>query len=162
MTKNNKIVTLKDLFASPMNFLALGCGSGLIKPAPGTWGSVLAILPFFFIEALAWQWHLLLIVVSFIAGIYLCEACAKYLGVHDHGAIVWDEFVGIWLTLLFIPFTWLNLLLAFGLFRLFDILKPWPIKIFDQKLLGGFGIMFDDILAAVYAWIALQALLQII
>ena len=81
-----------------------------------------------------------------------------HIGVHDHGGIVWDEFVGIWLTLWLIPDGWIWLVLAFILFRLFDIAKPWPIGWLDRKLGGGLGIMMDDVLAGVFAWGCLQVL----
>jgi phosphatidylglycerophosphatase A len=93
--------------------------------------------------------------LAFCLGIYLCGETARRLGVHDHGGIVWDEFVGLWLVLLLIPaglFWWLA---GFFLFRLFDIVKPWPIGWLDQRLGGGFGIMLDDVLAALYALLPL-------
>ena len=77
---------------------------------------------------------------------------------HDHGGIVWDEFVGFWLTMLFAPAGLIWLLLGFGLFRLFDIVKPWPIKLLDQKVHGGFGIMIDDVLAGLFAGLSLLAI----
>ena len=78
---------------------------------------------------------------------------------HDHGGIVWDEMVGYWLTAAFIPLQWPWLLAAFVLFRIFDILKPWPIRQLDKKVGGGFGIMIDDVVAALFA-ILLLALAQ--
>jgi phosphatidylglycerophosphatase A len=107
------------------------------------------------------EWQLLIVVASFFAGIYLCNVTATALGVHDHPAIVWDEFVGFWLTMLALPLLgvsldWLLLLLGFIFFRLFDIIKPWPILWVDQKVHGGFGIMFDDVLAGVYAGLLLS------
>ncbi len=162
MSKNDKHVTVKNLFATPANFFALGLGSGLIKPAPGTWGSLFALLPYLLLANLpAWQ-YATVVVTSFFIGIYFCHACAEYLGVHDHGAIVWDEFVGVWLTLFLVPFSFFNIILGFALFRFFDIVKPWPIKWLDKSVSGGFGIMIDDVLAAVYAWLVLQAIIYFI
>ena len=97
----------------------------------------------------------LFVVLAFFFGIYLCAAAAQRLGVHDHGGIVWDEFVGIWLVLLVIPFGWVWWVSAFVLFRLFDIAKPWPIGWLDRRLGGGLGIMLDDLVAALYALIPL-------
>ncbi|MBP7997584.1 MAG: phosphatidylglycerophosphatase A, partial [Thiopseudomonas sp.] len=94
---------------------------------------------------------LLLIAAASVFGVWLCGRVATDLGVHDHGGIVWDEFVGIWITLIFLPNTWLWLLLGFVVFRLLDIAKPWPISVLDRKVGGGFGIMIDDILAGVIA-----------
>jgi len=142
---------IKDLI-NPLHFLSLGFGSGLIKPAPGTWGT-LASLPvwWYFLADLALLPFLLVIVVSFAIGCYLCGYTSKALGAHDHGAIVWDEFVGMWISLILIPKTFLAVLLAFVFFRLFDIVKPFPIKWLDQKVSGGFGIMIDDVLAGIFA-----------
>lgn len=154
---DKKIVSLKDLFANPANFFALGCGSGLVRPAPGTWGSLFALLPYLALAHLHWALYAAVLLFSFAIGVYFCDACAKFLGVHDHGAIVWDEFVGVWLTLFLVPVEPIYILLGFALFRFFDILKPWPIKWLDKSVDGGFGIMIDDVLAAVYAWLVLQA-----
>ena len=87
------------------------------------------------------------------------QVTARHLGVHDHPGIVWDEFVGYWLTMTAAPLTWQWLLLGFCLFRVFDILKPWPIRQVDRRVGGGFGIMLDDVLAGVFAWLVLQAVI---
>ncbi len=140
--------------SNPTHLLALGFGSGLMPKAPGTWGSALAII--LGAPLLHWmgaQFFFLFILASFSLGCYLCHKTAEDMQVHDHGAIVWDEFVGIFITLLALPaLSWSWLLLAFCLFRFFDILKPAPIKYFDQKLQTGFGIMIDDVLAGFYAF----------
>ena len=98
-----------------------------------------------------------MILVAFVLGVYLCERTSRDLGVHDHGGIVWDEFVGLWITLILVPPGWGWVLLGFVLFRLFDILKPQPIGWADKRVAGGFGIMIDDVLAGIYAWGVLQA-----
>jgi len=144
--------------SNPIHFLALGFGSGLIKPAPGTWGTLAAVpvylLMLFFLQ-LSLSTYLVFLFISFVVGIYLCGKTASDVGVHDHGAIVWDEFVGFWITMTLIPFSWFNLILGFVLFRIFDIIKPWPIKLLDKHVHGGFGIMIDDVLAGVFAWVIL-------
>ena len=147
---------LKD----PIHLLAVGFGSGLAKFAPGTWGTVAAI-PFFLLLAQLPSLYLYIAVaLSAIVGIYICGKCAKDCGVHDHGSIVWDEFVGLWITLLFLPAMGLMhpywIALGFVWFRLFDIWKPFPISLLDKKVHGGLGIMVDDILAGVFALICLQ------
>lgn len=141
--------------SNPIHFLALGFGSGLIKPAPGTWGTLAAIpIYLLLLKVLSAGLipYLTVLIVSFVVGIYLCGKTARDVGVHDHGAIVWDEFVGFWITMTLIPFSWLNLILGFLLFRMFDIVKPWPIKLLDKHVHGGFGIMIDDVLAGIFAW----------
>jgi len=158
----NRNPNVRDL-TNPLHFLSLGFGSGLIKPAPGTWGT-LAALPvwWFCLAELGWQWFLLVILISFVFGVFLCGYTANALGTHDHGSIVWDEFVGVWIALAFLPKTWLILLLGFLLFRLFDIIKPYPIKLLDKHVHGGFGIMIDDVLAGVFAWCSLKLLMVVL
>lgn len=155
------------LLRHPVQFLALGFGSGLAPKAPGTFGTLAAIPLYLLIAELSLLAQLVLVVVSFGVGIYLCQATADALGVHDHPAIVWDEFVGFWLTMLAVPLlgsplTWYWLLLGFVLFRFFDIVKPWPIRIIDQKVDGGFGIMLDDVLAGGYAGLLLAGTVIIV
>jgi phosphatidylglycerophosphatase A len=138
---------LKD----PIQLLAVGFGSGLTPKAPGTFGT-LAAIPFFLILSLLTPViYFVVVLVLSIAGIYICQKAATYAGVHDHGAIVWDEFIGYFITMFMIPVSWQSILMGFVIFRLFDILKPWPISIADKKLHGGFGIMFDDVLAGLFS-----------
>jgi len=145
---------------NPIHFLALGLGSGLINPAPGTWGSLVgAILGTVFLTCFSQISFAILTALSFVLGCYLCQQTADDMGVHDHGSIVWDEFVGVWICLLFISeISWFWCVIAFVIFRFFDILKPYPIKLFDEKLESGFGIMIDDVLAAVYGVIVIVIL----
>lgn len=133
-----------------------------MRKAPGTWGTLAAIPFYLFMADLAWPLYLGIVLAAFFAGIYICEKTANDLGVHDHGGIVWDEFVGLWIALFLAPTGWLWVALGFGLFRLFDILKPWPISWLDKKLSGGFGIMIDDVLAGAFAFICLQTLVFIL
>ena len=155
MTSEKKSTKADFKLSNPVHFLALGFGSGLINPAPGTWGTLAAVpvyLLLLFVLPAGFYPYLIVLVASFILGVYLCGKTAHDVGVHDHGAIVWDEFVGLWITMTFIPFTWVNLLIGFVLFRFFDIIKPWPIKLLDKHVHGGFGIMIDDVLAGLFAW----------
>lgn len=148
---------LADLWSHPANFLALGLGSGLAPKAPGTFGTLAAVpLYWFFLQGLSLPWLLAVIAVAFAIGIWLCDAAAKSLGVHDHPGIVWDEFVGFWISCIALPAGWPWLLSAFVLFRFFDILKPWPIRWLDSKVPGGLGIMVDDVLAGLFALGLLQ------
>lgn len=150
---------LRQLCKHPIHFLSLGLGSGLSPKAPGTAGTVLALLIYVVaLQHLSLLHFALVILVSCLLGIYLCGATAKALGVHDHAAIVWDEFAGFWIAAYALSEGWLWLLLAFALFRLFDIVKPWPISLLDKHVKGGFGIMIDDIVAGLFALIILQAI----
>ena len=150
--------TLKVLLTNPNHFFAFGFGSGLAPKAPGTAGTLVAIPIFWVIQDLSWPLYVSWLLVTFVLGVVWCGRSSRALGVHDHGGIVWDEMVGYWLTMFFAPAGWQWMLLGFILFRFFDILKPWPIGAVDRRVHGGFGIMIDDVLAGVYAWISLQAL----
>lgn len=149
---------VRFLTAHPAHFLALGFGSGLAPKAPGTFGT-LAALPLFWLlqqAGLGLPALLALIAAGFVLGIWACAVAGSNLGVSDHGGIVWDEIIAMWLVLAFTPASWLGWLAAFGLFRFFDILKPWPIRFFDTRLKNGFGVMFDDLLAALYALLLIK------
>lgn len=142
--------------------LAFGFGSGLSPKGPGTLGSLVGLL---FVPVIHWLpfWgQALFIVAATIFGCWLCGKVARDLGVHDHGGIVWDEFVGIWITFCWAPISAWTLLAGFVLFRIFDIIKPWPISWVDRQVGGGFGIMLDDVLAGIMACISLQVLLLLV
>ncbi len=150
---------LKFLFKNPAHFLALGFGSGLVQKAPGTLGTLVGLPLFWLISGQSFSIQLAIITILFIVGIYFCDVAGKNLGVADHGSIVWDEIVAMILALAFTPISVTFWLIAFLLFRLFDIWKPFPIRQFDAKLKNGFGVMFDDLLAAIYAILSLKALI---
>lgn len=143
-----------------VHFLALGFGSGLMRSAPGTWGSLVGLaLGWLLLQYLSPIIFFILTALCFALGCYLCQKTADDMGVHDHGAIVWDEIVGVFLVLLALPELSLFWCVgAFLAFRFFDILKPFPIRYFDHKIESGFGIMLDDVLAAIYAILVLVAL----
>ena len=129
--------------------------------APGTFGT-LAAVPFYFLLVQTPFWiYASIVILAFISGIYFCQTAADHLGVHDHPAIVWDEMVGYWLTMIAAPPGWQWPVAGFVLFRFFDIVKPWPISWIDGRIDGGLGIMLDDILAAVYAWLCLQLIVLV-
>ena len=137
---------------NPLHFLALGFGSGLAPKAPGTFGT-LAALPLVYLCSvyLPFSFYLLLTVLFSIVGIWICGKTADDMQVHDDSSIVWDEVVGMLITMIAVPLNWQTLLVGFVLFRFFDIVKPWPISYLDKHVHGGFGIMADDILAGVFA-----------
>ena len=140
----------------PVQFLALGFGSGLAPKAPGTFGTLAAVPLFLLLAMLTPTYYLAAVVVMSIAGIYICGKAANDVGVHDHPAIVWDEFVGYFITMFMVPVSWQSVLVGFLLFRVFDILKPWPISFIDKKMSGGAGIMFDDILAGIFSLVIMH------
>ena len=159
MTTLVKSPNVQFLLQHPAHFFGLGFGSGLAPKAPGTFGTLVGYPLFWLISVYALSTQLIIISALFLIGIYFCGVTGKALGVSDHGGIVWDEIVAMMLVLAFTPNQWQWWLVAFLLFRLFDIWKPFPIRQFDAKLKNGFGVMFDDLLAAIYAIISLQGLL---
>jgi len=150
------------VWSDPWHNLAFGFGSGLMPKAPGTWGSLVA-LPFVPLWQLLPGWgYLLMLGATMLFGVWLCGKVAHELGVHDHEGIVWDEFVGIWITFWLVPEGWYWLLLGFVVFRVMDIAKPWPISWVDRHIHGGGGIMLDDVLAGVAAWAVMQGLVALL
>lgn len=158
MVENNRSIAPSFLFSNPAHFFALGFGSGLSPVAPGTVGTLAAIPCWLLIGTLDWPLQFAVVVLAFFIGVAFCAVTSRNLGVHDHGGIVWDEFVGLWIALLFAPGSGLALLAGFVLFRLFDIIKPWPIRWLDKKVHGGLGIMIDDVVAGLFAGIGLYLL----
>lgn len=143
------------VFSRPDYFLAFGLGSGLSPKAPGTMGSIIGLLLFVPVLMLPLPVQLAVVLLGFIFGCWICDRVAADMSVKDPGGIVWDEFVGMWIVMLWLP-GWIWLILAFILFRLFDIFKPWPVSVADRRLSGGLGIMVDDVLAGLYALASLQ------
>ncbi|MGQ0442338.1 MAG: phosphatidylglycerophosphatase A family protein [Methylophilaceae bacterium] len=149
----------KFLFQHPAHFLALGFGAGLAKKAPGTVGTLVGLPLFWLISAYSFATQLVVVGLFFIVGIYLCNITSRNLGVSDHGSIVWDEIVAMMLVLIFTPFTGLWWLIALSLFRLFDIWKPFPIRQCDATIKNGFGVMLDDVLAALYTLLCIKGIM---
>ncbi|MEY4730039.1 MAG: hypothetical protein RL020_1197 [Pseudomonadota bacterium] len=142
----------KFISASVARFIAFGFGSGLSPRAPGTVGSLVGVVLFFLLALfLSSNIILGLLVFYFAVGVWACEITGRDLGVADHGGMVWDEIVAMMLVLVFTPVGLVWYGLAFALFRLFDIWKPFPISYLDKKCKGGFGVMIDDIAAALFA-----------
>jgi phosphatidylglycerophosphatase A len=154
--------TPKSVWRNPIHFAAFGFGSGAAPVAPGTFGTLAAVALYLLLPTMPVMVYCLFLLLTFALGVWLCERTARDIGVHDHGGIVWDEFVGYWLTMLLAPPGWFWIVLGFVLFRFFDIVKPWPIRWLDANVEGGFGIMIDDVLAAVMALICMQLLAVII
>lgn len=139
-----------------VHLLAFGFGAGCSPKAPGTMGTLLAVGFYLPLSQLSLISYALVTVVVALVGIGLCGRAARDLGVHDHPGIVWDEIAGFLLTMFAAPPGWTWIVVGFLLFRLFDIWKPWPIRWFDRRIEGGFGIMLDDLVAGGFAAICLQ------
>ena len=145
----------RTVLKDPVHILAFGFGTGLAPFAPGTFGSLPGLLLFWLTVDFGLYVQLAIAVAMTVAGVWICGESAKRIGVHDHGGIVWDEIVGMYVTLLVAPFSVAGWVLAFVLFRVMDIVKPWPIRDLDHRMRGGLGIMLDDLAAALYAAILL-------
>lgn len=154
----NQINLSNKVWQDPTYFIAFGFGSGLMPVAPGTWGTIAAFPLYLLLMNTHWSIYLLITVLTFILGVYVSDVVSKDLGIHDYKGIVWDEVVGYLLTMFLAPQGILWMMLGFVLFRIFDIWKPGPIGYVDQKIHGGLGIMLDDLLAAIPAWIIIQIL----
>lgn len=161
MTSDTSTIVKPNL-RNPIHLLAFGLGSGCAPKAPGTFGT-LAAIPFWWLllQDVPLVPYICVLIAGFAFGVYLCEQTSKDLGVHDHGGIVWDEWIGLWITYLALPNGIEWIIIGFALFRLFDIIKPWPIKWLDEKVHGGFGIMIDDVLAGIFALACVQILAYI-
>ncbi|MCY7295883.1 phosphatidylglycerophosphatase A family protein [Alteromonas sp. a30] len=144
------------------HFLGFGFGTGLAPFAPGTFGSLAALPIILLLQFHPWWSYLIVTTLAVSYGVIICQRVADDLGVHDHPAIVWDEIAGMLITFIAIPLTPLTLLLGFVLFRFFDIVKPFPIRFIDKKVEGGLGIMLDDVIAGIFAAVALRFLLPLI
>ena len=160
----------KQLLAQPKDialktyagFFAFGFGSGLAPFAPGTFGTLAAIPLYLVLTQFTWPMYAFLVFIAFVVGVRLCDVTGGRLGIHDYGGIVWDEFVGLWITLFLIPFSWQNLIIGFIAFRFFDIIKPFPIGWLDKKVSGGFGVMIDDVLAGVYGFLVMLLVVKFV
>ncbi|WDU55184.1 phosphatidylglycerophosphatase A [Taylorella equigenitalis] len=174
MKPNTKVSTLLPTNSVPMNFswmlkkpyriLALGFGSGLIKPGPGTWGSFIGLFIWWLLKYIALP-HIAVYVITvlgFLIGLWVCKCTTKDIGEHDSGSVVWDEIVAVLILFCILKYQSSAYdLFAVILFRVFDIWKPFPIAYFDRKLTSSFGMMFDDVLAAVYAVLAFKFIMWI-
>ncbi|MBO9665085.1 phosphatidylglycerophosphatase A [Dokdonella sp.] len=155
----------RAILADPAGWIASGFGSGLSPYAPGTAGSLAALIPWFALRELPLPAYALAIVAAFALGVWASNRVVARLHIEDPGVIVWDEFVGQWIALaplLVWPSNWPWVVVAFALFRLFDVTKPWPVSWADRAVKGGVGVMLDDALAGVYAALVLSAALYAI
>lgn len=153
--------SLSDILKSPAYLIAFGFGVGLLRPGSGTWGSVLAALLWPVLTAwLAWDTLGMMIVASFFLGCVACHRAGQRIGVDDHVGMVWDEIVAVWMLFWVLPQNPWVLLTGWILFRVFDVTKPFPIRIVDARVKGGLGVMIDDLVAGFYAWLVMLAILM--
>lgn len=151
-----------DLLRHPVQFLAFGFGSGLSPKAPGTVGTLAAIPVYLLVQPLGLLAYTAFVLAAILAGIWICGVASRQLRVHDHPGIVWDEFAGFWVTLWAVPAEWVWIALGFVVFRVFDIVKPWPIGLLDRRVGGGWGIMADDLVAGLMACLTLHIALWVL
>jgi len=142
---------IKPKMTNPIHFMAFCGGTGLIPFAPGTFGSLMGVFLFSWTVSInqfnSFLMQIMIAIGLLIAGFWICDASSKALKTHDHPGIVWDEMAAMYAILIFQPMTPKAWVMAFILFRIFDIWKPWPIRYLDKKVTGGIGIMLDDIVA---------------
>ena len=151
------------LLRQPSGWIALGLGPGLAPRAPGSVASLVALLPWLALRHLPWPYYLLMLTLGFALGVWACGRAGRAIGVTDHGALVWDEYIGqwlAWLPVLAAPWPWV--LAGFALFRVFDIAKPWPVGWADRRFKGGLGVMLDDALAGLAAACCLALLMWLV
>jgi len=147
------------MFGNLWHIVAFGFGSGLLRPAPGTWGTLFSwLLWVVLLQGRPDFLIFIVIVAAFAVGCLACERAGRALGAPDHGGMVWDEIVAFWLVLWLTPHSLAAQVAAFVLFRGFDIIKPQPVRYFDARLRGGFGVMWDDIVAAAYSLLVMAVL----
>ncbi|MDY6943144.1 MAG: phosphatidylglycerophosphatase A [Pseudomonadota bacterium] len=153
--------SVSEVFRDPWLLLATGFGSGLAPRAPGTFGTLVALPIYAMVFSLPWPAYLGLVIFGFLAGVVICARAEQTLNAHDPSCLVWDEIIGYLVTMLPVVFGWVSgsffalAAAGFVLFRIFDIAKPWPVKMLDQRVLGGLGTMADDIAAGIYAALVL-------
>lgn len=153
------------LLGRPAGWIACGLGAGLSPFAPGTVGSLVALLPWLALRELPPAYFAIALIAAFALGVWACDWAVRQLRIADPGALVWDEFVGQWIALtplLLWSRDWPWVFAGFILFRIFDIVKPWPVSWADRNVHGGLGVMLDDVLAGIYAAIVLTLLMRVL
>ena len=155
----------RAIFGHPAGWIASGFGSGLSPFASGTVGSAAALIPWLALRELDWPLYLGALALAFAVGVWASGVVIAKLRVEDPGVVVWDEFVGQWITLLPLvvaPRGWVWIAAGFVLFRVFDVWKPWPASWADRSVKGGLGAMLDDVIAGAYAALALALALRLV
>lgn len=155
----------RGLLGHPAGWIALGFGSGLSPVAPGTAGSLVAIIPWLVVRGMTPIFYGVFLIVAFAVGVWACDWAVRKTNIADPSFVVWDEFVGQWIALM--PLVILArsaawMIAGFILFRIFDIWKPWPVSLADRDVGGGLGVMLDDVVAGTYAAVVLGVALTIL
>lgn len=145
-----------SIWQNPLHFIAFGFGSGAIPVAPGTFGTLIAIPFYLALQSLPLIFYVTIVVIITIASMWICDRVSKEIDIHDHQGMCLDEIVGYLVTMINAPHGWVWVLLGFLLFRLFDILKPWPIDYLDKKMKGGVGMILDDVVAGIFSCLLIQ------
>jgi phosphatidylglycerophosphatase A len=158
-TRSYKQLPIPDtVWKKPTHFIAFGFGSGTLPFAPGTFGTLMAIPFYLAMQSLSHLSYFILLIFITVGSMWLCDTVSKEIEVHDHPGMCLDEIVGYLVTMFAAPSGLLWVMLGFILFRIFDILKPWPIRFMDEKIKGGFGMVIDDVMAGIYSLIILRIL----
>lgn len=151
-----------SVWRNPIHFMAFGFGSGAMPVAPGTFGTLMAIPLYLLMQHFSLFWYLFILIIAILIGFKICDIAERDVGVEDHPGIVWDEIVGYGMTMIAAPHGWQWIILGFILFRFFDIWKPQPIRWFNNNVHGGIGVVIDDLLAAIPAWIVLHLIALVV
>lgn len=148
----------KQVFTNPLYFIAFGLGSGISPIAPGTVGTLLAIPFFLLLQNLSLSYYITFVVFFIAVSSWISDRVSREIHIHDHPGMNIDEFAGFFVTMINAPYGFWWVVLGFALFRIFDILKPWPIHVLDEKVHGGFGMILDDVVAGLFAMIIINTL----
>ncbi len=144
------------VWQNPLYFVAFGLGSGAMPFAPGTFGTLMAIPFYLLVQSLPLLAYVIFVIVFIVVSSWISDRVSRDIHIHDHPGMCIDEFAGFFVTMIHAPHGFPWLVLGFLLFRLFDIWKPWPIHVIDEKVHGGFGMVLDDIVAGLFAMVIIQ------
>jgi phosphatidylglycerophosphatase A len=163
LSRDYKVPPIPDsIWKNPWHFIAFGFGTGAIPIAPGTFGTLIAIPIYLYLESYSNTFYFIFLILFTFFSIWLCEKVSDEIKVDDHQGMNIDEIVGFLVTMFWAPYGWKWILLGFILFRVFDILKPWPIRQIDARMKGGVGMILDDVLAGVYSFLIIQVIAWIV
>lgn len=150
------------VWKNPWHFIAFGFGSGLLPVMPGTYATLVAIPIFLVLQSFGWIFYAIATLVITVFGMWLSEKVSKEIGIHDYPGMNFDEIVGYLVTMFLAPASLIWVIIGFCLFRLFDILKPWPINWVDKNVKGGVGVILDDVIAGLLSFIVIQIALFVV